>query len=413
MSISKTTFEETSPPFYLQILVGITGVLDRLGVSLVNIDIDNVKAAVEKKTGLTNWGNPQFYNDWKTHADFVNRNKGLNLTGKIAIRNDYTRHLTNYLLLQDAIKRHPDMITQPITRPIIITGLPRTGTTLLQRMLSQDPASRGPALWELFNPVVVDTPPDAATKFQTRSESFVKMVKNNSVPLWSIHPMLSNEADECTFILPHHLGDLAIHAGMEYFDWYMKRDATPDYELHKQYLQSLQYKKTPQRRWVLKSPIHLPKLEALLKVYPDACIVFCHRSMTHVMASWFSYMATSKKFVAKNVDPKEVARNWLRIWKESMDIAMDVRAKFKPEQFFDVAYDDLVENPVKIAKEIYAHFDLPWSLTGERAMQQWLDNDRKTQKVGHRYTLQQFGMNEQTLMDTYKTYMEKYNVPVD
>lgn len=224
--------------------------------------------------------------------------------------------------------------------------------------------------------------------------------------------MMTDEADECTFIMAQSTGDINLTGGMPYFEWFMKRSAIPDYQLHKQYLQALHYGKTS-RRYVLKSPHHTPKLGDFLSVYPDANVILCHRGLTHVMASWLSFMALARKIGGMPVDAKQIGRDWLEILKRSMDAAMSVRDQRSASQFYDVDYDALVLDPMGMVRKIYTHFGVELTVTAEAKMKTWLEKDRQLERLGHRYTLAQYGLSPEDLERAFAEYIRRYNVPVD
>lgn len=411
MPPNKTTLEEADLPLPIRAGVSLATRLDRIGIKIVDLSLDALKQRAEKFAGTAEWNDPQFLADMNIFLGFVDKNREMSVPAKVATRADITRRLTNFLKLQEAKKRHPELVDQPVKAPFVIVGLPRTGTTLLQRLLSQDPASHGPALWELFNPVQVDSPIDPEAR-RKEALSFERTLRQFSAVLWSIHPMMTDEADECTFIMAQSTGDINLTGGMPYFEWYMKRSAVPDYQLHKQYLQALHYGKTS-RRYVLKSPHHTPKLGDFLSVYPDANVILCHRGLTHVMASWLSFMALARKIGGMPVDAKQIGRDWLEILKRSMDAAMSIRDQRSASQFYDVDYDALVLDPMGMVRKIYTHFGVELTVTAEAKMKTWLEKDRQLERLGHRYTLAQYGLSPEDLERAFAEYIRRYNVPVD
>ncbi|MDX2162674.1 MAG: sulfotransferase [bacterium] len=408
MAIAKTTVETAQLALPIRIAVGAASVLDGLGFSLVDLKIDHLKAAAEKQTGLRGWNHPEFLRDMAALCAFVEQNPTASSLLKLNFRNDVMRRLTNYLKLQEKIRQQPDILQQPIKNPIIITGLPRTGTTLLQRLLAQDPALHGPALWELFNPIE-SVDPQYVQERQRKTEGFVNLVRNTSLNLWSIHPTYANEADECYFLMPQSLGEVFIYAEMDYFDWFMQRSAVFDYQLYRQYLQVMHYGRPP-RRWVLKTPLHLPKLNDLLTVFPDAYVIQCHRTLNQVIASWVSFTAISRKVTHKSIDLHKIARDWLHIWQVSVQQAQIARDQRPATQFYDVYYDDFVLDPLKTVRAIYQYFNIPLAREAENRMQGWLDHDKQQERLGHRYTLDQCGLTENDLDLAFADYMKRYKV---
>ncbi len=407
----RTTLEETNLPFPVRVGSTLATRLDRMGMHIVDLDLDKLKARAEKIVGSTAWNDPQFLDDMRTSVRYAAENPDNTVPTKVSFRADVMRRLVNFLKLQEAKKRHPDLVDLPIRSPLLIVGLPRTGTTLLQRLLSQDPASHGPALWELFNPVQIDSQSDAEQR-RKDAISFEKTLRQFSPDLWNIHPMMTDEPDECHFLMPFSLADVNLGGGMPYFDWLMKRSAISDYHLHKQYFQALHYGKT-NRRWVWKSPLHLPKLEDMLTVYPDACVISCHRGMSHVMASWLSFMAMVKKVAGMRVDLHEVGRDWLKIWQTALETGSKVRDQRPASRFFDVHYEELVLDPIAMVRRIYAHFGIELTVTAEAKMKSWLERDKQQERRGHRYTLEQYGLTLSDLELAFSSYIKRFNVSVD
>ncbi len=407
----RTTLDETNLPFPIRVGSAVATRIDRLGIPIIDLNFDKLKARAEKLVGSTAWGNTQFLEDMRTSVRYALENPDNTVPTKVSFRADVLRRLANYLKLQEAKKRHPDLVTQPIKSPILIVGLPRTGTTLLQRLLSQDPASHGPALWELFNPVQVDSTQDIEQR-RKDALSFEKTLRQFSPGLWNIHPMMTDEADECHFLMPFSLADISLGGGMPYFEWLMQRSAHSDYELHKQYYQALHYGKS-NRRWVWKSPLHLPKLGDMLTVYPDACIISCHRGLSHVMASWFSFMAMVKKVAGTRVDLKEIGRDWLKIWQTSVSNGINARDQMPAGRFFDAHYDELVLDPMAMVRKVYAHFRIELTVAAEAKMKSWLEKDRRQERRGHRYALDQYGLTTEDLERAFADYIKRFNVSVD
>mgnify|MGYP000057409146 CR=1 FL=1 len=411
MSSMKTTFEDIQLPAVVRGFAAVANRLDSIGISLVDLNYDKLKAKAVEKAGSSDWNDPQFLTDLAKRNQFILDNPDCSILTKISLRSEMVRHMTSYLKLQAAKKKYPDLTAQPIKQPILIIGLPRTGTTLLQRLLSQDPASHGPALWELFNPVRIDQP-DSELDRDKAANAFVSSLQSISRTFWGVHPMEAKEADECYFLMSVAVDSLTIDPSLKFFDWFMKRSALPDYQLHKQYLQAMHYHK-PQRRWVLKSPLHMPKVDDLLATYPDANVIWCHRGLSHVIASWISYASLTYKIAMKRVDAHAIGNSWMKVWQTGVEVAERERSTRDPEQFFDMDYDQLVIDPIVMIKKIYKHFGMDLTTQAEMKMRDWLAKDKQKLKTGHRYSLSQFGFKESELERVFADYIKKYNISVD
>lgn len=410
-----TTVDGVRPPLAVRLLLGADSALRRVGIPREYVDFDRMRAKAEHRTRLSNYSDPQFLADLDTLTGFVNRYPQTTAVSTIAFRGDLMRRLTNNLKLQAAKKRHPDLTAQPLERPILIAGLPRTGTTLMQRLLSRDPASHGPALWELHHPVRIDEPhgDDHARRVTDR---FVRQVKGISKDLWDIHPSAADEPDECYYLLPQCSGDFALYAGQDYFEWFLSRSAVPDYRLYREYLQAMHYGRLPSgkplRRWVLKSPLHMPKLDDMLTVFPDACVVQCHRNLSDVVASWISFIVVTRMHGHRQPDIRQTTREWfdtLALGAKAVDQARDKRP---PGQWFDVNYPEFIADPLAMVERIYAHFGIEMTGAARSGMAAWYALQRQQHKTSHRYALEQFGLTTDDLKRAFGEYIDRYGVQV-
>lgn len=235
----------------------------------------------------------------------------------------------------------------------------------------------------------------------------------------AIHPIRAHAAEECIFLLPHHL---VMHMRADiptYAEWFLERDMRPDYAYHKQQLQSLSVGDDPNSepaRWVLKAPFHLFNLPELFSVYPDAGIIHTHRDPKDVMGSWSSFAVILGKLHRTNVDVKAVAHNWIRLWEKGLKRAIEFRYRTNTSAVYDLQYHDLAANPIEAMRQLYAHFGDTLSAEAEAAMRAMLDADRaskQTPRAVHRYDLAQFGLTEAEIDKTFGFYTNFCNIPLE
>ena len=247
-------------PLGLRLMNGIGGALQRVGVPLVRLDEERLLTEATRRTGLSDFGDEWFRDPLRRLLDAYEKEAALTTLGRLIARNDILRLLENRLRLIDTWKRHPEILSTPICQPIVIIGLPRTGTTILHELLAQDPANRVPLTWEVMHPW---PPPERAT--YVSDPRIAQVAKHFSridqvLPgFQAIHPMGAQLPQECVALMAHDFATMIYHTTNSvpsYQAWLEAADLRPVYASHRQQLQYLQWRCAGDR-WVLKSPGHL------------------------------------------------------------------------------------------------------------------------------------------------------------
>jgi hypothetical protein len=165
-------------------------------------------------------------------------------------------------------------------------------------------------------------------------------------------------------------------------------------------------------RWVLKSPVHLATLDALLAEYPDARLIFTHRDPAKTVPSLASLVYTIRGIVTDSVDPKEVGREQLAWWHQALDHAMTVRERHadKAAQFIDIQFEEIIADPVAALARVYDRFELPWTEDAESRMRRFLCQNPQGKHGTHHYTLEEFGIGLHEIRDQFARYCETYGV---
>jgi hypothetical protein len=335
--------------------------------------------------------------------------------GRLATRHDMIRLLSNRLRMEEDRKKNPGIAEDVIRRPIIITGLPRTGTTLLHNLLTLDPANRVPLTWETMYP---SPPPDAATYSGDRRIALVdsqirwfhRLVKGFN----RIHPVGSQLPEECLLIFSHSFISYQFettHRLPSYQEWLENQDLVPAYEVHRRFLQHLQWR-CPGQRWVLKAPAHMFDFGAMFRVYPDACVVMTHRDPIEVTASNASLTATLRSAFSDDVDPLEVGPECSKRWADAINRALLSRNRncAPADHFLDLYYIDLVADPVGAVRKVYEHFDLSFPEGLGQKISQFLGRNPKDRFGKHRYSLERFGLDIDEENRRYAAYRERFRL---
>jgi hypothetical protein len=320
------------------------------------------------------------------------------------------------LAVQAALRQYPEILDERILRPVFILGLPRTGSTLLHRLLAQDPDSRGLYLWEMMQPAPAPTVDRQRRIRRTRRD--LDFGKRYLVPqMQGIHPMDVDAPEECRQLLMNTFRSLAFSQFgnvSAYLGW-LHRLGEPHtrrvYEEYRKQLQLLQWQVRP-RRWVLKCPLHAYALEALLELFPDAGIVQTHRNLAEVVPSLCSLRQAAYGIYSDGDDPRDLAAGCLQHVKYLLTPALRTRSAH-PGRVFDVSYRSLVRDPVAAVGAIHEHFGLRLGSEAEGRMRRWLAANPQGKHGRHRYSLEQFGLDRAAVDALFPGYPECFGLPAE
>ena len=324
--------------------------------------------------------------------------------GRLAVRAQLLRRIVTTAALVDTRQRRPDLDDVALPRPLVIVGLPRSGTTLLHGLLACDPAAFAPRFWQLQQPA---PPPSGAFDRGVRYTRAALMVSASRVilpRLRGIHPLGPGQPEECIFLF-RDLGNEAVpFPAFGYLRW-LRGDGVGavDYGAYRRALQLL-VTSGPGRRLVLKSPFHLGHLADLLTTLPDALVVHTHRDPATALASWCSLAATIGRGTVASLDLGTLGRSWLDFWAEAADRAVVGRSTLDHRRFHDVRYDELVTDPLRDVHRLYEAAGLRLTTTAQRRMERWLDRHHRGRRPRHRYDLAQFGLDRATVDARFRSY---------
>lgn len=398
-------------------LIGLIKSICRLiqpnGSSFVSLDQTALLKKAIKQTGLDDFGDESFQEPLRVLLKSFDSDAKLNLIGRICVYSDILRLLCNRLHIEADRKRNPKIRDQLIRRPLFITGLPRTGSTLLHALLARDPEARAPQVWEVMHP---SPPPERAsygTDARIAATSRELMWLDVLMPGFKVaHMMTPQLPQECIAITGHAFISYvfeSMYFVRSYRTWHEDLDKRPAYKYHKRFLQHLQAHSAGSH-WVLKAPSHLLSLDALVNVYPDAGIVMTHRDPVKVLASCASFAEVLRSPFTDCLDKKELGREVSERWEKGARLAVSFRKTGPGERFFDVIYEDLLRDPLSVVRRIYAHFDMELTEQAERAMQRFLHENPKNKKGVHRYSLVDFGLERETERRRFEFYSNYFGI---
>jgi hypothetical protein len=378
--------------------------------------VEALLSAARRATGLYDFGDPSFLHPLRVFLQSLDESGDLHHFGRFSMKKFLLMILTDRLRLVELWKKHPEILRRSVKKPIIILGLPRTGTSLLVNLLAQDPAHRCLANWETtaspLPPKKIgrreDDPRRRLDKFYLRFMDYLAPHFKN------IHEFHLDGPEECTPILFHEFVAQALALTFNvpaYSRWLNNASHAAAYRHHKRVLQTLQWT-YPGKRWLLKAPGHIAALDDLLVVYPDACLVQTHRDPVKAVTSWASLNTAFRGIYARAVDQEETGRQTLDRLDADLNKFLRDRRRHEAQRLFDIQYRDLVRDPLAEVRRLYAHFALPLSAEPEERMRSFLVKDREERKErsGHQYAPEDFGLTAAGIRERFQKYVAEYEL---
>jgi hypothetical protein len=360
-------------------------------------------------TGLDDFGDPAYRAGLRALLEALDENSRLSAAGRAIFQGQIVNTLANRLRVEQRLADHPEVFANPIPRPLVITGLVRTGSTALHYLMGQDPDLQKLEYWLAARPQ--PRPPlgewSEHPDFK-HAEAELDFLYKTAPGLMAVHEMNAAWPEECRHILAQNFTDDCYEsaAGLpRYTDWYHASSHRETYRRHKRVIQLIGGADL-ERRWLLKYPVHLRQLPALFEVYPDACIIQTHRDPRTVMASYASFIAKIRRVHEEDVDIGAIAEEQLESWGRAADAGVAYRKEFGSEQFFDLHFDDFMSDPIGSVKRIYEHFDQELSPEGEKCLRAWHETHPQGKHGQHQYEKKDIGISESRILDRFAGYME-------
>jgi Sulfotransferase family len=405
-----TTWEQTRAPLPVRLVNRVAAGLSQLGIRRSDVTAADLIDRARRGTGLDDFGPGDFFEPLSRLLESCQREAQLNFVGRIALRSDLVRTLSNRLLMERDRHLFPEIASEKIVEPLFIVGLPRSGTTLLHTLLAADPAHRAPLIWEVMFP----SPPTAERTEEriARARRDVKCLRWLAPTFRHVHAVGAELPQECIGLTsPCMLSDQfdTMYRVPSYRAWFLKQDLSPAYAFHHRFLQHLQRRRHADR-WILKAPAHMFALPALLSVYPDARFVHVHRDPLDSIVSVSSLLSILRSVFSDHVDPAEVGRDALNYWAETLATFLQQRDELSPNRVFDVTYVDIRQDPIAVVRQVYRYFHWEFSEGIEGRMRVVLANQPREENGFHRYEATQFGLAPEKVAACFARYCERFGL---
>jgi len=400
-------------PFAIKAINKMGGFAQSLGLRVPSLDPDKLIEKARKQTGLSDFGDASFREGLERLVQAFESEAQLSQIGRIGAHRSLVDHLCTRLRLIDYRKRHAQVAQQKIARPLFVLGLPRTGTTIFYELLAQDPAHRCPMSWEVDEPLPPARPETYATDPRIeRVEKKLAQLEVLAPGFKAMHEIGARLPQECVAMWASQFwGDVfgAPYHIPSYRYWTLEKGATEAYRWHYHFLQHMQSEYALER-WVLKTPPHLAYLNELVAQYHDAAIVWTHRDPMSVIGSLSSLSCTLHSAMSDHIDPVATGQHESEYFSSLLGRGLAQREAMpdRASRFFDVAFKDIITDPVSIIEKMYAHFGFAFSDELRGRMQHYLDNRPREKHGKHQYKLEDYGLSKAKHGPLFSKYCERY-----
>jgi hypothetical protein len=369
--------------------------------------------AVEQLGGLDQFGDDAFREPLAVLCDSLRTEAGLSAFGRVSIHAQLVQLLKNRLLVTDHLHRHPEALDVPVRAPIVIAGLPRTGTTHLHNLVSADTALRCLPYWESLEPL--PAPGDEPGSIEPRvercelalsmSELFLpELPRMHEMTAWHAHEEIALLAIDCSTMFFDTLAPMPT-----WREHYRSSDQTPHYEYLRRVLQVLQHARGG-ARWVLKSPQHLEQFGPLTEVFPDATFVLTHRDPGDVVVSMTTMIAYTARMHLATVDPVALGAHWTAILTDLLSSCAAQRDLLPAERSLDVRFDDFMADEAGVVGQVYELAGQPLDTTATAAHEQYRSTHRRNRHGAVIYEPDVLGIDPAVVRTHLGDYCDRFGV---
>jgi len=373
-------------------------------------NVATLLSIAERQTGLNDFGDHWFLEPMAFLLESVEREAKLNALGRFVFFQHMVQLLRNRLHLELDWKLDPEIARRKIPKPLFITGLPRTGTTLLHSLLAQDTKIfAAPLTWEVIYPSASQGDDERRIR---RAEGQLKWFDLLVPRFRAIHPVAAELPQECVAIMSHCFMSEEFDTMFDlpgYISWLEGQDQRGVYAFHKRFLQNLRPGR-PERRFVLKAPAHLRSLEAIFDIYPDAHIIHTYRHPLKVLPSLSNLAFTLKSAFSYNVNPFELGPSVVEYCLRNLRKFFASLERLPANSYTDVSYTDLVRNPLPVVRQIYARLGEQLTLEAEARMVRFLAENPQGKWGRHIYSAANFGLDLRAAEEQFRFYTDRFDL---
>jgi hypothetical protein len=365
-------------------------------------------------TGLSDFGADDFRERLAVLLQEWTNDAGLTGLGRLTLHNKLVQHASSRLLIEDTLKRHPEILDIEIKAPIIVAGLPRSGTTHLLNLMAADSRLRSLPLWEAYEPLPrpgESLLPHGRDPRWQRCEDSWQAMQANSPYLAAMHPMNPDHIHEELELMGPNFASYNyewLTPSPQWRDHYFSHDQTPHYQYMKNVLKILQWRAGPQR-WVLKCPQHMEQLTVLHKLFPDATIAITHRDPVAVIQSAITMLGYGQRMNRKRVDLPGLLEYWSDRIEHLLRACVRDRDTLPTAQAIDVPFKTFMADDIAVVEQIYQRAGMPFEERARGELNAFMQAHPRGKEGRIVYDLEgDFGISPTTLRERFEFYFERF-----
>jgi Sulfotransferase family len=369
------------------------------------------------RAGLDDFGEDSWQQGLRLLIETCESAPGVNPGGRDFVYGQFVDALWNRLRVIDYVKQHPEIADRRVDRPLVVLGLPRTGTSLASYLLDQDPHRRSLLTWEAGDSVPPSTPETLRSdprclKKKAELEVLAEGLKAANIPM--VHWDEADGPTECIFVQNQDFKAYLWESFMptpDYAEWLLTTDMTSAYAYERMVLQMLQSRAPG--TWSLKMPSHAVHIEALLATFPDARLVWAHRDPFTAAASFLRLNYLSRAVMGAGFDVDVIVANVLHQLRAHVTRPLQTRRRIGDDRFFDLHYADLMRDPIAVMRALYDWAADDLTAATERAMLRWLEQHPQDRHGVAPYSLDGSGVTRTELEPLFDEYLSVFDIELE
>ena len=380
----------------------------------VELTSEAVIQKASENSKLQDFGDEDFISRLDILMQSVSNDEGLAGIGKLGIFNDQVRYAENRLKFERFKKKFPEYNEEVISKPIIIIGLPRSGTTHLLNLIASDSRLKSIPYWQSLRPFhekLIDLNNEEDSRQEVAFEEYKSFIETMPL-LKSMHDMHPNhiheeielQAMDFSTYLPEWLAYVP-----EWRDYYLTHDQRNHYEYLKDVLKAMQFIKGP-KKWVLKSPQHLEQILPLLRTFPDATFAITYRDPLSVVLSTATMLSYGDRVRRYQVNPKSNFNYWHDRIKTLLKRFTADYKLIPLDQKSDVFFHDLIKDNIKSVKDIYSKNSFKFNALANGEIEEYIKLNKRGKHGQVIYNLEDFDVDESEFYESFKFYFDTFDV---
>ncbi|PJE23512.1 MAG: sulfotransferase family protein [Mycobacterium sp.] len=375
------------------------------------LDADALCAKASADTGLQDFGPADYRERLEVYLSALRDIDGLHPAGVVNFYGQLLQLLKNRLLLADLLRRHPEINDIELRSPVVIAGLPRTGTTHLHNLLASAPTFRTMPYWESNEPFPMASEagiePDPRRARMDVAVSVINLVMPH-FPL--MHEMTTDHVHEEIQLLANDFSTMLFETLAHvpaWRDYYQAHDQSPHYRYLATQLKAMQFLRGGER-WLLKSPQHLEQVPVLNAVFPDSIVVFTHRDPVPVALSMVAMITYSARMHRSPVPVEQIAGYWIDRLEQMLNALVRDRDVIGPDRSVDVRFDDFMADELGVAERLYALAGEPFTDAASAAITGYLGGHQRGRLGTVATSFEMFGLAEEDLRARFAPYVDRF-----